>query len=360
LKEKPSMQSRRVINVVGCHAEGEVGDVIIGGVLPPPGATMFEKMQAFAREQDHIRRLLICEPRGSVARHVNLIVPSTRSDCVAGAIIMEPTEYPPMSGSNTMCVATVLLETGMVPMVEPETRFRLDMPAGPVDVIAQCAAGKCVSVTLCNVPSFALALDVPLTLDDGRQLVIDIAYGGMIYALTDATKLGFSIAPEEGRALVDLGEAIRKAARAQYPDVAHPLNPAIRGVSIVQLNTPFPGAGGISRNTCIIAPGRSDRSPTGTGLSARLAVLAAKGLMTTGETLTHESIIGSRFVGRIEAVDRVAPLDAIIPSIKGRAWMTGLHQYFVDPGDPWPEGYRVSDTWGVELRMAQDVSMNDG
>jgi hypothetical protein len=185
------MQSRRVINVVGCHAEGEVGDVIIGGVLPPPGATMFEKMQAFAREQDHIRRLLICEPRGSVARHVNLIVPSTRSDCVAGAIIMEPTEYPPMSGSNTMCVATALLETGMVPMVEPETRFRLDMPAGPVDVIAQCAAGKCVSVTLCNVPSFALALDVPLTLDDGRQLVIDIAYGGMIYALTDATKLGF-------------------------------------------------------------------------------------------------------------------------------------------------------------------------
>ena len=138
------MAAKRIIAVVGCHAEGEQGDVITGGVLPPPGDTMMAKKLAFERDHDDIRRLLICEPRGSVARHVNLIVPSTRDDCAAGAIIMEPTEYPPMSGSNTMCIATVLLETGVIPMVEPETRFRLDMPAGPVDIVAECRDGKCV------------------------------------------------------------------------------------------------------------------------------------------------------------------------------------------------------------------------
>ena len=124
------MRANRMIQVVGCHAEGEVGDVIVGGVLPPPGSTVFEQREAMQRDFDHIRQMLICEPRGSVARHVNLVVPAKRADCVAGAIIMEPTEYPPMSGSNTICLVTVLLETGMVPMVEPETRLRLDMPAG--------------------------------------------------------------------------------------------------------------------------------------------------------------------------------------------------------------------------------------
>ncbi len=136
------MVAKRIITVVGCHAEGEQGDVITGGVLPPPGDTMMSKKLAFERDHDDIRRLLLCEPRGSVARHVNLVVPSTRDDCVAGAIIMEPTEYPPMSGSNTMCIATVLLETGVIPMIEPETRFRLDMPAGPVDIVAECATAS--------------------------------------------------------------------------------------------------------------------------------------------------------------------------------------------------------------------------
>lgn len=339
--------------MAGCHAEGEVGDVIIGGVLPPPGETVFDMRQAFARDHDHIRQLLLCEPRGSVARHVNLIVPARRSDCHAGAIIMEPTEYPPMSGSNTMCIATVLLETGIVPMQEPVTRLRLDMPAGPVDVTAECRNGKCVSVTLRNVPSFALALDVPLRMPDGRTVTIDIGYGGMIYALCNVEALGYAIVPEQARALVQLGEMIRVAARQQYPDIAHPDNPEIRGVSIVQLNTPVEGAGAIGRNACVIAPGRIDRSPTGTGLSARLAVLHAKGVLKVGDQLTHESIIGSRFEGRVEEAVTVGGRPAIIPSIKGRAWMTGLHQYFVDPSDPYPNGYRVADTWGDNLSMTQ-------
>lgn len=341
------MQARRVIQVVGCHAEGEIGDVIVGGILPPPGDSVCAMMQTFAREQDGLRRFLLCEPRGSVARHINLIVPAKRPDCAAGAIIMEPTEYPPMSGSNTICIATVLLETGMVAMVEPETRFRLDMPGGPVDVVARCQNGKCQSVILRNVACQALLLDQKLRLSDGREIVIDIAYGGMIYALVDATRLGFRLEASEARALAELGEAVRVAARAQFPDVAHPENPAIRGVSIVQLNAPFAGPGTVARNTCIVAPGRSDRSPTGTGLSARLAVLHARGLMTLGDSLVHESLIGSRFRGVIEEETQLGGHPAIIPSIEGRGWITGFHHYVLDPSDPYPEGYVLSDTWGV-------------
>ena len=192
------MRSSRQIAVVGCHAEGEIGDVIVGGVLPPQGASVFEMMRAFERDCDHIRRFLICEPRGSVARHVNLIVPPKRPDCVAGAIIMEPTEYPPMSGSNAMCVATVLLETGMVLMQEPEAKLRLDMPGGPVDVTARCEGGRVRSVTIRNVPCFADRLDAPLEVEGVGTIAVDVAYGGMFFALVDATALGFAIQPRRG------------------------------------------------------------------------------------------------------------------------------------------------------------------
>lgn len=340
------MRANRVIQVVGCHAEGEVGDVIVGGVLPPPGETVFAQRAAMERDFDHVRQMLICEPRGSVARHVNLIVPAKRADCVAGAIIMEPTEYPPMSGSNTMCITTVLLETGMVPMVEPQTRLRLDMPAGPVDVLAECRDGKVVSVELTNVPCFATHLDVKLEVEGYGTVGIDIGYGGMFYAMTDATRLGFEIVPHEARDLAVLGERVRLAARAQYA-VVHPENAAISGVSIVQLHSPFTAPGGESRNTCIVAPGRSDRSPTGTGLSARLAALAARGLLKVGDRYDHTSLIGSRFEGRIVGEARVGIFPAIVPAIRGRAWITGFHSYVVDPSDPWPQGYRVADTWGV-------------
>jgi proline racemase len=348
------MRAARVITVVGCHAEGETGDVITGGVLPPPGATMLEKKLAMERDQDHIRRLLIREPRGSVARHVNLVVPPTRPDCQAGAIIMEPTEYPPMSGSNTMCVATVLLETGIVPMREPETRLRLDMPAGPVDVLAECRNGRCLSVTLSNVPAFAARLDAPLEVPGLGTIAIDIAYGGMFYAIADAHALGFQVTPDEARDLAELGEKIRIAAREQH-EVAHPELPEIRGVSIVQFAAPFNGPDKVARNTCIVSPGRSDRSPTGTGTSARMAVLRARGLLRVGEGLIHESIIGSRFEGRI--VGETTLIDgtrAVLTTIKGRAWITGLHQYFVDPEDPWPEGYVVADTWGTSGTLVQN------
>ena len=346
------MQAKRAIQVVGCHAEGETGDVIVGGVLPPPGTTQFERMQAFARDQDAVRRLLLSEPRGSICRHVNLITPPTRPDCDAGVIIMEPTEYPPMSGSNLMCTVTVLLETGILPMTEPETVVTVDTPAGPVRARAACRDGKCERVELTNVPCFVDRLDAALEVEGFGTVMADIAWGGMFYAIVDATKLGFAVVAEEARELAVLGERVRLAARAQL-SVVHPANPDIAGVSIVQLNRPFAGVGAVTRNTCIIAPGRSDRSPTGTGTSARMAVLRARGQMRVGDSMIHESLIGSRFTGRIVAETTVAGRPAIVPTISGRAWITGFHTYLIDPTDPWPEGFQVADMTGVGGGMAQ-------
>jgi proline racemase len=346
------LRAQRSIQVVGCHAEGEVGDVIVGGVLPPPGATQYERMKAFARDQDHIRQLLLSEPRGSICRHVNLITPSLRPDCDAGVIIMEPTEYAPMSGSNLMCTVTVLLETGTLPMTEPETFVAIDTPAGPVRARATCRGGKCERVELTNVPCFVDRLDAPLEVDGFGTVTADIAWGGMFYAIVDATKLGFAVVADEARELAVLGERVRLAARSQLT-VAHPENPEISGVSIVQLNRPFAGVGEVTRNTCIVAPGRSDRSPTGTGTSARMAVLHARGQMGVGDTMIHESLIGSRFEGKIVAETTVAGRPAIVPTISGRAWITGLHTYLIDPSDPWPAGFQVADMMGVTGSMEQ-------
>jgi proline racemase len=324
------MRSRRTITVVGCHAGGEVGNVVVDGVPPPPGATVFEQMQAL-RSDDSLRRFLLREPRGSVATHANLIVPATRADCAAGYIIMEPTEYPLMSGSNTICVATVLLETGRVPMQEPETTLRLEAPAGVVEIRATCRDGRVESVELTNVPSFALHLGAALEVDGLGSIAVDVAFGGMWYAIADAAELGFAIEPHEARALCDAGERIRLAAKAQLDE----------RVSIVQIAEPWQGVDRVTKNAVVIAPGRLDRSATGTGLSARMAVLHARGLMHGGDSMTHASAIGSTFEGRIVSETE----NGIVPAIRGSAFITGTTELYVDPDDPYPEGYLLSDTW---------------
>jgi proline racemase len=313
---------------------------------------MFEKMQAMEREQDHIRKLLLCEPRGTVSRHVNLLVPSTRDDCDVGAIIMEPTEYVPMSGSNTMCIVTVLLETGILPMREPETIVTLDLPGGVVRAKASCRGGKCEAVEIENVPCFVDRLGAEIEVDGLGRIEVDVAYGGMFFAIVAVEKIGLKVEPENARRLAELGEKIRRAAREQL-DVVHPDNPAISGVSIVQFAEPFEGAGKATRNSCIVAPGRSDRSPTGTGTCARLAVLHARGQIQIGETLVHSSIIGSKFESRIIGTTKVGGRPAILPAVRGRAWITGFHTYRLDPSDPYPEGYVVADTWGVSGKLFQ-------
>src|SRR6185437_5009948 len=257
----PRMRSDRAITVVGCHAGGEIGNVVVGGVIAPPGDTVYERMQAL-RADDSLRRLLLREPRGSVAVHATLIVPSQRPDCAAGFIIMEPTEYPAMSGSNTICVATVLLETGMVEMREPETTLRLEAPVGVVEVTARCRDGRCESVELTNVPCFADRLDASLEVEGLGTITVDVAFGGMWYAIADAHTLGFALEPSEARDLSRVGELIRVAAREQL-SCAHPDNPDIAGVSIVEIAEPWRGVGGTSKNAVVVAPGRLDRSATG-------------------------------------------------------------------------------------------------
>lgn len=335
--------ARPVLTVVGCHAGGEIGNVIVDGVEPPPGATVFEQMEHL-RADDSLRRLLLHEPRGSVAVHSNLILPSKRPDCAFGYVIMEPTEYPAMSGSNTICVATVLLETGMVEMREPVTKLRLEAPGGPIDITAGCRAGKVEWVELENVPCFVAALDAPLEVHGLGTIAVDVAFGGMWYAIADAAVLGFSLEPSEARDLSRVGELIRVAAREQLPCV-HPTNPEIAGVSIVQIAEPWLGVGAVTKNAVVVAPGRLDRSATGTGLSARLAALHARGLMHVGESMTHASVIDSRFDGRIVREVDVAGTPAIVPAIRGSAWITGVTRVLVDPTDPFPEGYLLSDTW---------------
>ena len=337
------MRSLRAISVVGCHAGGEIGNVVVGGVLPPPGETVFERMQALAAD-DSLRRLLLREPRGSVAVHANLIVPTNRPDCAAGYIIMEPTEYPAMSGSNTICVATVLLETGMVEMQEPETVLQLEAPAGVVEVRAACRDGKCESVELTNVPCFAATLDARLEVAGIGTIGVDVAFGGMWYAIADAAELGFALEPGEARELSDTGELIRLAAREQLQCV-HPENEQIAGVSIVQIAEPWQGLGEVSKNAVVVAPGRLDRSATGTGLSARMAVLHARGLMHAGDAMTHASVLGTTFDGRIVEETTVGGRPAIVPAIRGSAWITGITHVLVDPSDPFPEGYLLTDTW---------------
>jgi trans-L-3-hydroxyproline dehydratase len=346
------VRSRRAITVVGCHAGGEIGNVVIGGVLSPEGETVFEQMQTLQREGDSLRKLLLREPRGSVACHANLVVPATRAGCDAGFIIMEPTEYPPMSGSNAICTTTVLLETGMLPMGEPETVVRLEAPGGVVEARASCRDGRCETVEFTNVPSFVEHLDAALEVEGLGTIRVDVAYGGMWYAIADASALGFALEPHEARELSLVGERIRVAAREQV-SCAHPENAEVAGVSITHLAEPWRGVGETTKNAVVVSPGRLDRSATGTGLSARMSVLHARGLMRAGDTMTHASVLGTTFDGRIVEETAVADRAAIVPAIRGSAWITGITQLFVDPDDPFPEGYLLPDTWGVTGLDAQ-------
>lgn len=333
------------VEIVGCHAEGEVGDVIIAGVEAPPGETIWEQAQWIARDQA-LRNFVLNEPRGGVFRHVNLLVPAKNPRADMGWIIMEPEDTPPMSGSNSICVSTVLLETGIIPMREPQTRFVLEAPGGLVDVTAQCRDGKAERITVRNVPSFADRIGVPLEVHGLGTLVADTAYGGDTFVIVDAASAGFEIHPDEARELCEVGIRITAAANEQL-GFHHPQNPQISSISFCQFAKPIIMESGqrVGKNAVVVRPGKIDRSPTGTGLSARLAVMYAKGQAGLGDTLLARSIIDSEFLGRIEEELRVGETLAIRPSISGRAWITGRSQHTLDPQDPWPQGYRLSDTW---------------
>ncbi len=340
------MRWSRTVSVVGVHAEGEVGRVITGGVLPPPGASMFERMCHLRDHDDGLRRLLLFEPRGAVNHAVNLVTPPCSPGADFGLIIMESEFYVPMSGSNMICAVTAVLETGMLPMREPETRLKVDTPGGLVHVTASCRDGRCERVSFRNVPSFVLHRDRPVEVAGFGSVTVDVAYGGMMYAIVDAERLGLAIVPAEARELVALGERIKAAAAEQLPAV-HPENPEIHTVNQTLFAGPLAASptGKTARNTVVISPGRLDRSPCGTGTSARLALLHARGEIAPGEVLDHVSIIGSHFFGTVEEAVRAGDLPAVVVSIAGRGFVTGIAQYGLDPADPYPEGFSLPDIW---------------
>ena len=340
------MRWSRTVTVVGVHAEGEAARVIIGGVLPPPGATMFERMCNLRDHGDSLRRLLLFEPRGAVTLSLNLVTPPCAPEADVGLIIMELQYYVPMSGSNTIATVTALLETGMLPMREPETVLTLDTPGGLVRVTAECRGGRCERVRFRNVPSFVLHRRRPVEVAGLGSVVVDVAYGGMLYAIVDAARLGFRIEPSEARDLVSSGERIKAAAAEQLPAI-HPENPEINTINQTLFAGPLSRTetGKTARNAVIVSPGRIDRSPCGTGTSSRLAVLHDRGEIAVGETLDHVSIIGTHFLGRVEETVSVGGLPGVVNSVSGRGWVTSIGQYGLDPEDPLPEGYTLPDTW---------------
>ncbi|WP_050604404.1 proline racemase family protein [Ruegeria sp. 6PALISEP08] len=341
------MRSSKTIHVISAHAEGEVGDVIVGGVTPPPGDTIWAQRSFIAQDQT-LRNFVLNEPRGGVFRHVNLLVPPKHPEADAAWIIMEPEDTPPMSGSNSICVSTVLLDGGIIPMQEPETQMVLEAPGGLVRVRAECSNGKAQRIFVQNLPSFADKLSVPLEVPGVGAITVDTAYGGDSFVVVDAQALGFEIAEHEARDIARLGIKITNAANEQL-GFSHPENPDWDHISFCAFCGPLSETetGFTGKSAVAIQPGKVDRSPTGTAVSARMALMAAKGLMKPGQSFEAVSIIGSRFTGRIIDTAQVGDRAAIIPEISGRGWITGIHQHMLDPDDPWPGGYRLSDTWGV-------------
>lgn len=339
------MRSSTMIQIVGCHAEGEVGDVIVGGVAPPPGETLWEQSRFIASDET-LRNLVLNEPRGGVFRHVNLLVPPKHPDAAMGFIIMEPADTPPMSGSNSICVATVLLETGIVPITGPQTAIILEAPGGLVQATATCRDGKVERVRTRNLPSFADRLDAALEVAGLGTLTVDIAFGGDSFVIVPAERLGFALTPDEARDIAGIGARITAAANEQLGFV-HPDLPDWRHISFCQIAADIEpdGDGVLSRNAVTIRPGKIDRSPCGTGCSARMAVLHARKQLAVGQRFTGISLIDSRFDCRIEEVENRGGRDWIIPSLEGRAWLTDTRQILLDPADPWQVGYRLSDTW---------------
>lgn len=341
------MRSKQTIHVISAHAEGEVGDVIVGGVMPPPGNTIWEQSRWIAQD-DRLRNFVLNEPRGGVFRHVNLLVPPKHPDADAAFIIMEPEDTPPMSGSNSICVSTVLLDGGLIPMQEPETHIVLEAPGGLVRVRAECRDGKAQRIFVQNLPSFAGLLNQTLEVEGIGTLAVDTAFGGDSFVVVDPKTMGFAMTPDEAHDIARLGVRITNAANQQL-QFRHPTLPDWKHFSFCLF------AGALERDAnglraaaaVAIQPGKVDRSPTGTALSARMALLHARGQMTPSDHLTAVSLIGSTFGGRILGTTTVGEQPAILPEVSGRGWITGIHQHMLDPDDPWPEGYRLSDTWGA-------------
>jgi len=333
------MRASRTFDAVDSHTEGMPARVIVGGVGEIPGATMMDKRLHFMEHMDDVRRLLMLEPRGHSAMSGAILQPPTRDDADWGVVYIEVSGCLPMCGHGTIGVATVLVETGRVEVTEPVTTIRLDTPAGLVVAEVAVQDGGARSVTIRNVPSFAYGLDLSVDVPGIGRVPYDMAFGGNFYAIVDADALGVEFARDNGEEILRRGMQLMAAINETNSPV-HPEDPAIRGCKHVQVVAPGSGAKH-SRHAMVISPGWFDRSPCGTGTSARMAQLHARGLMGPGDELVNESFIGTHFIGRIVEETEVAGRPAIVPTITGRAWITGTAQYVLSDDDPFPAGFLV-------------------
>jgi len=342
------MGSEPSLELLLVHCQGELGHVLVSGAPEIPGATMLDKMNHINNVDDSLRRFVTFEPRANVAMSVNLLLPPTRTDADAGFIVLQADRAHPMSGSNCICVVTALLESGRVPMIEPETTVRLDTPAGLIVALARCENGRCVGVSLDNVPSFAELLDHEIDTPDWGRIKVDIAFGGVYYALVDVGQVGLAIKPDNARELAEAGIKLKRLLADQVK-VSHPTLAGVDEIAYVMFRDSEPD--GTVRTCTTLQPGRVDRSPCGTGSSANLAVLHARGLVSVGDARTSRSIIGGEF--RAEAIGEaeVAGRKAVLPRITGRGYIYGRTELCVARDDPFRSGFALSDTWGPQVGL---------
>jgi len=340
------MKSDIFINTIGCHAAGEVGEVIISGVPPPSGNTIWQQSR-FLESDGELRKLLLLEPRGGLHKHFNLLLPPKNKEADFGWIIMEPEFNPPMSGSNAVCVTTVIFETGMLPMKEPISDLILEAPGGLIRIRAFCKDGHVNKVEVENMPSFVYCKDNSLEINGLGTIKVSLAFGGDSFVLVEAQDLGFSISPDEAGDLVKLGKKIIASANEQI-GFSHPVIDGWNHISFCQFTLPvFRDKDNrvVGKNTVAIQPGKLDRSPCGTGCSARMALLIEKGELKKSDTFIGKSILDTEFECRIKSSTSVGDKNGIIPIIGGSAWITGHHTYLRNNEDPFQTGYKLSDTW---------------
>jgi proline racemase len=329
----------RTFAAVDSHTEGMPTRVVTAGIGEVPGATMLERKLHFEAELDGLRLLLMREPRGHAAMSGAILQPPAREDADWGVLFIEVSGCLPMCGHGTIGVATVLVEEGLVEVREPETVVRLDTPAGLVEARVAVRDGRAGSVTLRNVPSFVLARDRVVDVEGLGRVTYDMAFGGNFYALLEAASVGLAVDPARSDELIAGGLAIMAAVNAAEAPV-HPVDPRIAGCRHVVFHAP--GADGAhARAATAIEPGWLDRSPCGTGTSARMAQLHAAGALALGEPFVNESVIGTRFTGRLVEETAVGGLPAVVPEITGRAWITGRGEYLLDAEDPFPAGFAL-------------------
>ena len=334
------------LDILQVHCQGEIGKVIMGGAPPIPGATLLDQMNHINTVDDSLRRFVTFEPRAHVAMSMNLLVPPVHPDADAGFIVLQADRAHPMSGSNCICVVTALLETGRVKMREPETVVRIDTPAGLIAARARCKDGRCLSVSLDNVPCFVEAQDQMIRTPRWGTIIADIAFGGVFYALVDAKQVGLEITPANARDLAEAGIEL-KAHIPRQVSVSHPAIPALNDVAYVMFRQQE--ADGALRTCTTLKPGRVDRSPCGTGSSANLAVAHARGEIRIGDKRTSRSIIGGEFVAEAIGETTVGIRKAVLPRITGQAWIYGREELRMDAGDPFPRGFALSDSWGSQV-----------